>query len=554
MTGHGAFYGLVGVAFLLCCAACLLTADTISGERREGTLGLLLLTRVRHFDVLLGKFASSGLACLLALVAFLPVLVLPLLTGGVTGGEAGRMAVALFNTLFLALSVGLWASSRGFERYRTVLAALLVLAGLLLGPSLLGRILPSMHAEMASPLTTILQATDLTYRAAGNRYWLSLALVQIIGWAFLSSAMVCLRNRVTDSEDCEGTGKLTNGNPPSVQRSIASAQPAGPSLPPSPKCRYCGRPNDIDAVFCHECGMELHSKELQIRRTSKLSSAPTALHWLLRRQRGLKLMVWVAAFIGFVHFALFGMVGRLFGFGFGPFLGASWGFALITTAITGALFAWVASRFFVEARRTGELELLLTTPLGADQIVSTQWKMLQRLVRLPLAVMLLPIVLQGLFTIVFWSSYARPRLLNVYYMLALVLNIGNTILWVFAVCWLGLWFGLRMLGQGRVVLSTVLLAQGFPYVLSLAWSLFCQPFLAWLLAPSNSWWSSPWLLSSLLPQCAIVLFYLWLIRIARWHLSHELTGVEPLNLRQILSRTAPRMAAAIQRARQWRSV
>src|SRR5262249_8245796 len=116
--GRGAFYGLVGAAFLLCCVACLLTADTISSERREGTLGLLLLARVRHFDVLLGKFVSSGLASLLGLVAFLPVLVLPLLTGGVTGGEAARMAVALLNTLFLALSVGLWASARGFERFR----------------------------------------------------------------------------------------------------------------------------------------------------------------------------------------------------------------------------------------------------------------------------------------------------------------------------------------------------------------------------------------------------------------------------------------------------
>src|SRR6516164_3380637 len=50
MTGRSAFNSLVSAAFLLCCAACILTADTISSERREGTLGLLLLTRVRNFD------------------------------------------------------------------------------------------------------------------------------------------------------------------------------------------------------------------------------------------------------------------------------------------------------------------------------------------------------------------------------------------------------------------------------------------------------------------------------------------------------------------------
>src|SRR5579859_2768653 len=142
MTGRAAFEGLVSAAFLLCCSACLLTADTISAERRQGTLELLLLTRARYFDVLLGKFASNSLTCLLALLAFLPVLALPLLTGGVTGGETARKAVALLDTLFLALSAGLWASANGFERFRTARLAVLAMAVLVLAPSLVGWVLP----------------------------------------------------------------------------------------------------------------------------------------------------------------------------------------------------------------------------------------------------------------------------------------------------------------------------------------------------------------------------------------------------------------------------
>ncbi len=42
--GRGVFNGLVSAAFLVCCGACLITADAINAERREGTLGLLLLT------------------------------------------------------------------------------------------------------------------------------------------------------------------------------------------------------------------------------------------------------------------------------------------------------------------------------------------------------------------------------------------------------------------------------------------------------------------------------------------------------------------------------
>src|SRR5208337_1969356 len=136
MNGREAFDGLVAAAFLLCCAACLLTADTISGERREGTLGLLLLTRVRYFDVLAGKFASSGLTCLLSLVAFLPVLMVPILAGGVSGAEAARKSLALFDILFLALSAGLWASARGFEQLRTMREAVGLLAAIVLGPAL----------------------------------------------------------------------------------------------------------------------------------------------------------------------------------------------------------------------------------------------------------------------------------------------------------------------------------------------------------------------------------------------------------------------------------
>src|SRR4051794_10783121 len=68
-NGRFIFNGIVTVAFLLACGGCLLTADVISRERREGTLGLLLLTRVRRLDVLLGKFGSAGLASICALAA-----------------------------------------------------------------------------------------------------------------------------------------------------------------------------------------------------------------------------------------------------------------------------------------------------------------------------------------------------------------------------------------------------------------------------------------------------------------------------------------------------
>ncbi len=55
MMGKRVFTGVVSAAFLLSCSASLLAADAISAERREGTLGLLFLTRVRSMHVLLGN-------------------------------------------------------------------------------------------------------------------------------------------------------------------------------------------------------------------------------------------------------------------------------------------------------------------------------------------------------------------------------------------------------------------------------------------------------------------------------------------------------------------
>jgi len=47
-------------------------ADSISRERREGTLGILLLTRLKTFDVVLGKLCSAGTTTYYALFGFAP--------------------------------------------------------------------------------------------------------------------------------------------------------------------------------------------------------------------------------------------------------------------------------------------------------------------------------------------------------------------------------------------------------------------------------------------------------------------------------------------------
>ena len=58
------------------------TADCLAKERREGTLGLLFLTDLRSFDVVLGKVAAASLNLVLDLASALPLIALQFLMGG----------------------------------------------------------------------------------------------------------------------------------------------------------------------------------------------------------------------------------------------------------------------------------------------------------------------------------------------------------------------------------------------------------------------------------------------------------------------------------------
>ena len=56
------FAALAGCAFILCLfAGVFLTSDSLSEEKREGTLGLLFLSSLLGSDIVLGKFSALAL-------------------------------------------------------------------------------------------------------------------------------------------------------------------------------------------------------------------------------------------------------------------------------------------------------------------------------------------------------------------------------------------------------------------------------------------------------------------------------------------------------------
>src|SRR5208282_939788 len=92
--GQTLFYVIPSGAFLYCLfTGVRSTADCVSEEKREGTLGLLFLTDLKGYDVVGGKLVATSLNSFYGLTAIFPVLAIPLLMGGTTSAEFWRISL-----------------------------------------------------------------------------------------------------------------------------------------------------------------------------------------------------------------------------------------------------------------------------------------------------------------------------------------------------------------------------------------------------------------------------------------------------------------------------
>jgi hypothetical protein len=492
-NGKFIFNGIVVLAFLLACGGCLLTADGISGERRDGTLDLLLLTRVRRLDILLGKFGSAGLTSICALAALLPLMMIPMLAGGVTGGEAFRKGLAILNTLFLALAAGLWASAAAKEQARAVGRTVGVLAALVLIPLLLP-VFEVLPPWFVGPISTLVAAGDQAYKQYGQSYWISLALVHLIAWLLLIGAGRRLRNITPEAEE---------------------------KIP----IRFAG----------DEYYQSLKRKWPR----AWTGKTPQPIQFLTQRQRGIRSTIWAAAWITLI--LQFGGL-ALVPFGFFGFLSViRW---LPINIIPAALLAWAMSRFMIDARRNGAWELLVTTPAGAKTMVSGQWNALKQLLWGPLLVMLCPYLVQVLFVgRRFGAVWTLDQMIRQWAFI--LFGLANTIFGVAALCWSGLWFGFKARSQTAAIIWTVAVAKAVPFLIYLT----SQGLFAMRIVPMGI--SSPYDVRWYVPQFLTLLFYVRLMLWVRTRFLDELSGSEPLRftLLRLVSQPAPEANIGIQTAR-----
>jgi len=200
--GHDvfAFMGSVTLGFSML-AGVVLTADSLSAEKREGTLGLLFLTDLKGYDVVLGKLAANSLHAFFGLLAVFPVLALPLLTGGLSAGEFWRTMLVFTGTLYFSLGIGMLvsaASQEGRQAMGGTFAAIALLAGVLpLLWELQFHLLNRWNLDFMlwpSPVYAYLKGFDASYlrRYGASEFWKAMGTIFALGTVCIAAASVLL--------------------------------------------------------------------------------------------------------------------------------------------------------------------------------------------------------------------------------------------------------------------------------------------------------------------------------------------------------------------------
>ncbi len=417
--GEALFRILSGYAAAVCVLAGLFgAADILSEERREGTLGLLFLTDLKGYDVVLGKFSAVALNAFYWLLAIIPVLSLPLLMGGVTFGEFARTSLALINLLFFAMAAGTWASARVNE----VMHSLSISAGVLVLFCLLTPVVFSLanlgggNEELAwvtcSPVASLFYTGSMKYGATPQLYW----------YPFISSLLLAFMLL-----------GLTVWQLPKIwQRPVK--EPGGWL-----STRWGGK----------------RQKTSFGERAQWLDINPAM--FLMRPGQSMRVTSIMLAVLGTAMLVVDMIYFEDYSLLYVPFTGSplEW-FILLPLKL---LLVVHACSFFASARQSGVFELLLSTPLTIKEIVRAHWKVIHRVFFWPFFMLFVYLLYGGLKLFVLEGSDMLAGILG---FLVIGKHLITHVFDYFLLGWMGAWMGLKLKRPGWAPFFTILFALILP--------------------------------------------------------------------------------------------
>lgn len=462
MMGKTLLYICFGLIFAGCLfAGVSLTADSISREKREGTLGFLFLTDLKGYDIVLGKLVSSSICGVYAAFGILPIVSVIFLMGGVEFWMVVKLVVSCVNALFLSLSAGLLTSVLCVnERKSQGLASMLIVITLLGGPLLgllwfwaKGALETAGQTEwgpfvLLNPLATF--ATSVGSFSGGlSAFFISNAAVHAIGWIFLGLA--CWLAPKTWQE--KGTTKRES------------------------KLKSMWR------EFVYGKGQKMEAD-----RAAKLDV--NAVHWLTNRDRWTGRMVWGwwwTIVLGFAAMVILAGKDAL-----NPAMAMA--FTLVLNAAMKLSMAGEACRWIARDRQSGVLELVLTTSMSVDDILKGQWISLRKLYRKPF---IATVVVEFVFAIICLSTEnfdVEEFFATIYVMGVFVVMMVADYL---AIGWTGMWKGLSTMpvekSRQQAVSAVLMLPWLFFYLALIPTACVLGGFAFFLLWPAAmlgtaGWW------------------------------------------------------------------
>ena len=322
-------------------------SDAIAHERREGTLELLFLAPVRPRDVVLSKLFTVLWRAAQWLLAVIPIFALPVLAGGVRGRDLLVLAALAANTLFWSIATSLYASSKA----RTVFEAL------------------SSTLVLQIAFLTIPFAMDLAvYSVNSGNFVIRAGIINpIFGWTHGNAAtpvdlglhfvLVHAAAWITVLLTVRRTSQQIRQNP--------SIRPVGPVAHLNDRWKFGSA-----------------AARTTFRRRL-LAVHP--IRWLVERERGpgrfllgvlvIVLLALPTAWLVSPDSNLFLSVGTLV--------------LALFSIVLAVMFAAQATRFLIESRRTGALELILVSPLSSRQILHGHFQSLLRVFAAPILILVI---------------------------------------------------------------------------------------------------------------------------------------------------------------------
>ena len=376
-----------------------------------------------------GKLVANSLNIFYGLLSAFPVLAVSLLMGGVTPGEFWRVSLTAVNLLFLSLSTGMVASAICRDERRATSLAFFILLMLLgiaplvqLNLSWIHRRAPTTEWLIFSPAFAAFAAFTSRIRLTMTDYWNSTVITQVYAWCLLLLATFLVPRSWQDK---------TN-RPPFLFRSIWR--------------RLFGRGD---------------APQNQ-RRTRLLNINPFL--WLAFQSAWKSVTVWIGLVI------LTGL--WLWGYRTWPKDWASLPVYVMTAVVLHSMLKfWLASEAcfrFVHDRKTGALELLLSTPLNVAEITHGQRLALLRQFGGPVFYVLL---IDLVFLILGMKEFSAGETSGRnFWILVWLAGMFIFLMDLNALSWMSMWMGLKNIKVNRasgMAISRILILPWLVFSLSL---------------------------------------------------------------------------------------